>query len=664
MLICVGLCLTIIAALLFVFPPTTLQQAQLRLYDWMLAGRTTQAHTSIPVLVGVDEESLRAYGQWPWPRYRLAMLVERLQQLGAEVIALDFLMPEPDRSSPEVIQLERQRDLNQMPALLPSTAQDSNSQRLSVAMGKSATTLGYYLDFSDVNETTTSPSSLASLTRMAFISAPGSTDGWPKPKGIIRSLPVLTAAASAEGFINSKHDIDGTLRQVPLLMSYEGKIQPSLSLSALLLTSKNQVASLVKNGTETSLQWGNRQIPLDSTGNLLLDFRSGQPAFPYFSAHAILDGDLLPHSLQGKIVLVGAWAIGLGDSHLTPSGRYLHGLEVNATVIDNILGGTFIVQPGWGKGAELFAILLLGITSTLLLSRAGYLLSLVVMVVVTVGCYCAARQLLVVQGLYLSPFLPILTLITITTILGLLKYGIEVRKVQHRTLELLDAQDTVIISMSALAEIRDRDTGDHILRTQRYVEILARQLSQLKKYAYLDETSIRLLSKSAPLHDIGKVGIPDSILQKPDTLTEAEFEIMKTHTLIGAEALARILIGTDHPEQHDFLNFAQQMIISHHEWWDGCGYPYGLRGEEIPLAGRLMALADVYDALISQRTYKQSLPHDQAREAIMQKAGSQFDPDIVDAFIAKNEEFFKTSQLISDRNKPEMNLGTFQSRNA
>lgn len=664
MLICVGLCLTLLASLLFAFPPTALQQVQLRLYDRMLAGRTIQARSSVPVLVGVDEESLRAYGQWPWPRYRLAMLVKRLQQLGAEVIALDFLMPEPDRSSPEIIQIERQRDLTNRSALVPSAGQDSNSQRLAAAMSHGVTILGYYLDFSGSNEATQHPASLASLTGTAFVSTSGSTDGWPKPKGIIRSLPLLTGAASAEGFINSIHDIDGTLRRVPLLLSYEGKIQPSLSLGAMLLASKDRVASLVVNGTETTLRWGTRQIPLDPAGNLLLDFRSGQPAFSYFSARTILDGKVLPDSLKGKIVLVGAWATGLGDSHLTPSGRTMHGLEINATVIDNILGSTFITQPSWGKGAELFAILLLGIASTLLLSRAGYILSLIAMLVATAGCYWAGSQLLVIHGLYLSPVLPILTLITITSVLGLLKYGIEVRKVQHRTLELIDAQDTVIVSMSALAETRDRDTGDHILRTQRYVEILARQLSKLKKYAYLDETSIELLAKSAPLHDIGKVGIPDSILQKSEQLTEAEFEIMKTHTLIGAEALARILMGTGHPEQHDFLNYAQQMIISHHEWWNGGGYPYGLRGEEIPLAGRLMAVADVYDALISQRTYKQGLAHEQAREQIKQKAGSQFDPDIVDAFMIKNDEFFQTSQSIADKTKPDLNLGKLHSHRA
>jgi adenylate cyclase len=644
----VGACLTLLAALLLFFPPKPLQQAHLRLYDAMLAGRTMQAQTSVSVLVGLDEESLTAYGQWPWPRYRLAMVVERLQKLGAEVVALDFLMPEPDRSSPEVIEFERRRDLGQRGARASPSVGDSNSDRLSEVMRRGNVVLGSYFDFSGEHETPGSLAFPASQTGMAFVSTPGSTDGWPKARGIIRSLPTLTAAASAEGFTNAVHDVDGTLRRVPLMLTHDQRIQPSLSFAALLLAAKDRAVSVVKDGAEVSVHWRHRQIPVDSAGNLMLDFRSGQPAFPYYSAKAILEGELSPGKLQGKIVFVGAWATGLGDSHLTPAGSQMYGLEAHATVIDNILAGTFISQPGWGKGAELLAVVALGIIGTLLLSRAGYVVSLVTVALLTTGCYSAARFMLLGHGLYISPLLPMLTLITITSILGMLKYGIEVRKVQHRTLELIDAQDAIIISMSALAEVRDRNTGRHILRTQRYVEILARQLCRLEKYSDLDEMTIELLGKSAPLHDIGKIGIPDSILQKPDRLTVAEYEIMKSHTLIGAEALAHILNDSGHRGQHDFLNYAMQMAISHHEWWDGSGYPYGLKGEEIPLAGRLMALADVYDALISQRSYKTSLPHEHAREQIRQRSGGQFDPDVVDAFMASNEEFYATSQSISD----------------
>ncbi len=651
LLIGVGLLITVAAALLLLFPPKGLQQAELRVYDGLLEARMVQAQSALPVLVGVDEESLAAYGQWPWPRYRLAMLVERLQAFGAQAIALDFLMPEADRSSPEVIAYERQRDFGGA-ATAPTIGGDRNSGQLAAAMRRGATVLGSYLDFSGEQKTQAPPAPLSNQAGMTLLAAAGSMDGWPRPKGIVRSLPALTDAATAEGFTNAQHDLDGTLRRVPLLLALENRIAPSLALSALLLASGDRFISVERDGSEFAAQWNGRKIPLDSAGNLLLDFRRGRPAFPYHSARAVLAGELAPGSLDGKIVLVGAWAIGLGDSHPVPSGGPLHGLEAHATVIDNIVSATFISQPAWGKGLELVAVLVLGIGATLLFSRGGFALALLALIVVTGGCYAAARALLVGEGLYVSPLLAMLTLITIASVLAVLKYGIEARKVQHRTRELIDAQDRVIISMSALAETRDRDTGGHILRTQRYVEILARQLSRLKKYADLDETSIELLAKSAPLHDIGKIGIADSILQKPDRLTPAEFEIMKTHTVIGAEALERILDDTGQRDRHDFLNYAKEMAISHHEWWDGRGYPHGLKGEEIPLAGRLMALADVYDALISQRSYKPSLSHQHAQEQIRERSGGQFDPDIVDAFLARNEEFYATSQSIADRAKP------------
>jgi adenylate cyclase len=250
--------------------------------------------------------------------------------------------------------------------------------------------------------------------------------------------------------------------------------------------------------------------------------------------------------------------------------------------------------------------------------------------------------------MYLSPFMPMLTPVLIMTMLSLLKYGIEARKVRQRTLDLVEAQDTIIFSMSALTETRDKETGGHIKRTRRYVETLARQLATMPRYHELDELTIELLAKSAPLHDIGKVGIPDSILHKPGELSEQEYEIMKSHTLIGVHALTRTIGGTEHPEQHDFLHFARQMIEAHHERWDGSGYPHGLRGEEIPLAGRLMALADAYDAMVSRRVYKQEYPHEEALEIIRKNAGKLFDPDVVTAFLARKEDFLRIAHECSE----------------
>lgn len=641
-----GLSLTLVVALLSVFPSTLLQKADLLLYDQMSTGRATPPHSTTPVLVGIDEESLAAFGQWPWPRYRLAMLVERLQRLGAKVIALDILMPEPDRSSPEVIQTERQRDLAEAGTPVAASGRDSNSQRLATSLRQGATVLGYYFDFSHSSAPTRQQQPPGTPAGMVVTGAAHATDAWPKPQGQIRSLPLLTDAASAEGFTNALEDLDGTLRRVPLLISAEGKELPSLALAALLLSSSQRALRLGKDDVESSLRWDNRVIPVDSAGNMLVDFRSER--HPYLSARTILAGEVAPGSLQGKIVLVGAWATGLGDWHLIPPGIPVNGLEVHATVIDCILAGTFIARPDWARGAELLAVLAAGAICTLLLSRFGFTVSLVTVIAGTTGLYLGARQLLVIQGMHLSPLLPILTLVVVTSLLGLLKYAIEARKLRIRTQDLLEAQDEIIVSMSVLAEARDKETGGHIRRTQRYVEILARQLATTAPYARLSGSDIELLAKSAPLHDIGKVGIPDDILRKPGKLTAAEYVTMQSHTLIGAEALTRIVVGTGHPEKQHFLNYARQMTESHHERWDGQGYPHGLRGEEIPLAGRLMALADVYDALISERVYKKGLTHAEVCDFIADKSGTQFDPNIVAAFRARNAEFFKVSQEFAD----------------
>jgi adenylate cyclase len=202
--------------------------------------------------------------------------------------------------------------------------------------------------------------------------------------------------------------------------------------------------------------------------------------------------------------------------------------------------------------------------------------------------------------------------------------------------------------MSVLTATRDKETGGHILRTRRYVEILARQIAALPAYSELDENAIELLAKSAPLHDIGKVGIPDSILNKPGKLTSEEYEVMKQHTVIGAEALSRTISASAHPENNDFLHYAQAMIKTHHERWDGSGYPCGLKGEDIPIVGRLMAVADVYDALTGHRVYRQPFSHEEAMAIIRDDAGRGFDPDVVSAFIAMNGEFSRIAGDFSD----------------
>jgi putative two-component system response regulator len=220
-------------------------------------------------------------------------------------------------------------------------------------------------------------------------------------------------------------------------------------------------------------------------------------------------------------------------------------------------------------------------------------------------------------------------------------------EVQKRTHDLLAIENVAILAMASLAETRDSETGSHIRRTQNYVKALAQKLREHPKFRdFLTSENITILYKSAPLHDIGKVGIPDAILLKPAKLTSQEFEIMKKHTTLGKEAI-------EHAEQQlgyeiDFLKIAKEIVHSHQEKYDGSGYPLGLKGEEIPIAARLMAIADVYDALISERVYKEAYSHQKAVEIMKEGRGSHFDPDLFDAFLEIEEEFYAIAKRFSN----------------
>ncbi len=224
---------------------------------------------------------------------------------------------------------------------------------------------------------------------------------------------------------------------------------------------------------------------------------------------------------------------------------------------------------------------------------------------------------------------------------------LEVR-VQERTRQIATIQEASMVALGSLAETRDNETGNHIRRTQRYVRILGEQMRQLPAYAgCIDDSFLELLYRSAPLHDIGKVGIPDSILLKPGKLTKEEFEIMKTHTRLGHDAILEAEKLLD--SQSDYLAMASDIAWCHHEKWDGSGYPRGLAGEAIPLPARLMAVADVYDALISKRVYKAAMTHEEAVAIIREGRGTHFDPTVVDAFLRVADEFQSLAETFADR---------------
>ena len=212
-----------------------------------------------------------------------------------------------------------------------------------------------------------------------------------------------------------------------------------------------------------------------------------------------------------------------------------------------------------------------------------------------------------------------------------------------RSQEIIAIQDVTIIAMCSLAETRDSETGNHIRRTQNFVKMLAEKLKSNPRFkSFLTEENIDLLYKSAPLHDIGKVGVPDHILLKPGRLTKEEFDVIEKHTTYGRDAI--MAAEQRLVSKNSFLTFAREIAYSHQEKWDGSGYPEGISGDDIPISARLMAVADVYDALITSRIYKPAFLHEESVEIIKNGYATHFDPDVVDAFIEIEMEMYKMAK--------------------
>jgi CHASE2 domain-containing sensor protein len=633
-----GILLTCVAALMTVFPPATLRYLDGRFYDIMLQSLSSGHFHSLPVIVTIDDPSLEKYGQWPWSRFRLASLVQKIIDLGASGAGLDLILAEPDRCSLSGILDELERETGHRFQTDLSGFPDSNLFLAQTVHG-SPVALGYKFLFRST-DTESKEQWLHPLPNAVLRELPGYPSRPLKANDVLCNIPSLSRSASASGFINAGADPDGVLRRVPLIGQYRGGLYPDLALACLMLKDGIPKISITSGQDGLLMRWNNKKIPLDSRGNLLLRYRGKRGTFPYYSAADILDDRLPPGALKNKVVFVGATASGLGDWYVSPLDTRFPGPEVHATIVDNIMSGDFLYRPGWANGAELFSVILLGVILSLAMAYGNPAAGLALFGITAVSVGYAFHGLFHTWGMYLSPLMPLATLLILFSGISILNYGYAEQKARRQTKALLHAQDTTIIRLATLAEARDHQTGLHLQRTQRYVRSLARELSRHPRYGrQVVETGVELFSKCAPLHDIGKVGIPDHILLKQGELTDDEFSVMKDHTLIGARVLSGTLDGSGPQKDNTYLGLARDMAVSHHEKWDGTGYPLGLKGANIPLAGRIMALADVYDALTTKRTYKQAFLHQKARELIISEKGKHFDPVVVEAFLAVEDTF-------------------------
>jgi adenylate cyclase len=637
-----GILFSVILFLVTLVKPTLTDFLHNRVYDVFLSGNTGQP-SSVPMIVDIDEKSLQQFGQWPWPRYRIAMLIDKLRNLGALSIGLDMMFPEEDRTSIEMIKKEFYHDFGIELGFkeIPHDLRDSD-RKLANALSKGKIVLGYQFLFEESPGLKNCLLHPLPINRLGQVRGEENLEVFIKARGVSCNLKMLSQAAGASGFFNISPDPDGILRRVPLVIEHQGKSYPSLALATLMQSlKKKDVLLKTDDGIPAYLYLDKTAIPLTSKGCLLIRFRGQNKTFTYISASDILSGRVPKEKIHGKIVFVGTSASGMKELRATPLDPIFPGVEIHATVVDNIIKKDFLSRPRWAPGLESLLALGLGLLSTIVLSWTGAGWSSLLLGIMGVGAWQASVWTFRTESIFISPILSLIALVCNFLLITFLKYWYEEQRVKERTREIAMVQEATIESLSALTETRDPDTGGHIKRTQNYVFLLADFLKNQPKFReFLNHETIHLLCKSAPLHDIGKVGVSDRILLKPGKLTEQEFDEMKKHTAYGRDA---ILTAEKKLGNTSFLRFARDIAYTHHERWDGCGYPDGLKGDQIPISGRLMALADAYDAMTSERVYKSQLPHEQAVQIIAEARGSQFDPDVVDAFLELKENFRKVA---------------------
>ena len=626
-------------------PPLFLATLEGRIYDLFMRTAPRQPSGAGTAIVEIDEESLARYGQWPWPRHRIAALLEGVRDQGVAAIGVDAIFPEPDRTSPALFARELERDFGVRLPLERLGARADNDHLLAQSLARGPFVLGYAFTFA--GERASGDCVLQPLAP----GSPGVSRGaGPAPfvaAGVICSLPELARAAGASGFLNVAPDADGTVRRLPLLIEHAGALYPSFALALLLRARGTGEVSLAgSNAHEVELRVGDTVVPLDARGAMLVHYRGRRGGVLRLSAAAVLDGRVPPGALRGRIAIVGAAAAGLRELHATPFDPAFPGPEIHAAALDTLIRGDFLRRPFAVRGLELIAALLLGVATTLLLARGGARLGLPALCGGSALLWGGAWLLFARAGIFASPLVPQGVLAGSFALVTSLRFILSERAAAEFARKLSLTQDVIIQSLAALAETRDNETGGHIQRTRHYVRLLAEALRGHPRFrAFLDPETIEILFKLAPLHDIGKVGVRDFILLKPDRLTATEYEEMKRHTVYGDDTLK---MAEEHLGDDSFLKIARDFALTHQEKWDGTGYPQGLAGDQIPIAGRLMAVADVYDALVSRRKYKEPLSHAVASAMIAAGRGTHFDPDVVDAFRDHEEEFSAIATRFAD----------------
>ncbi|MEO7071759.1 MAG: CHASE2 domain-containing protein [Rhodanobacter sp.] len=613
--------------------------------DSLLVRTASGAAAPGTVVVDIDEVSLSAVGQWPWPRYRVAELIKQIAAAHPSAIAMDIVFPEADRASLADIKQTFKRDFGidvSFHGVPPGLLDNDGYLGQEMARADAVGARYFYFDY---------------VTRTDHPVRPGvGFDGrvdllsLNQARGVLNSVDAIDSQTRVSGFVNSRIDADGVLRRLPLLIEYDGVVHASLALAATMRALGIKSGSIESGRDGLSIRIGSHRIPVDSAGYALLRFNGPSQRYDSIPAVDVLGGRVRPADLRGRIVFIGSSAFGLHDMQSTAVDGNFPGLKIQSVMAQNILDDNSVRVPDWGSKAALLLGLLAALGfSMLFVAGRGLILLSAFCVLTGASLIGLAAAVFVRAGLFIPVSAPLLALVALLLLAFVVRFAMSQRRARRWRRELENARQVTIESMAAVAETRDPETGAHIKRTQHYVRAIAQRLRRSGHNTQtLTKEYIHLLFLSAPLHDIGKVGVPDHILLKPGPLTPDEMKIMRRHAEFGRD----IILSTAKQIQGDnFLVIAGDIAATHHEKWDGTGYPAGLRGLDIPLSGRIMAVADVYDALISRRCYKDPFPHERAVALMRDLRETTFDPTVLDAFFAIETEITQIAARFRDERK-------------
>ncbi|HZW37074.1 MAG TPA: CHASE2 domain-containing protein, partial [Candidatus Deferrimicrobiaceae bacterium] len=388
-----GVILTLLMGALCLRPPSLAVYLEGKVYDSFLRSAPKRPLTGSVAVVDIDEASLARLGQWPWPRYRVARLLGKIQEAGAVAVGLDMVFPEPDRTSLRHLSGEIHKDLGVRIGLegLPPETLDTD-RTLADALAGGPFVLGYQFDFDSSRGESCVLHPLRAAMRSAGV--PGGSANLFDATGVVCNLPVLARAAAASGFFNVTPDSDGVLRRVPLMIRHKGLLYPNLALAVFLRArGGNTVLETGAEGIE-ALRMEDRIIPLDRRGNLLVNYRGRRHVFPHVSAASLLDGTADPSALIGKMAILGTTSAGLHEIRTSPLEAAQPGVEIHATIIDNLLAGDPIEMPRWARGLQVLLVLLPGFLLSALLARERAIWGLAAVIPSIAGIWLGSYWLL------------------------------------------------------------------------------------------------------------------------------------------------------------------------------------------------------------------------------------------------------------------------------